>query len=180
MNGPFQECKRQQSVLHPCRKVDFGKAQRLAKHDGLFIWSKGWYRSQVLSPAQWGLLPAQITVRIIRFTATIRGFCNRRITLVTSLRDPQRYRAQELIALYARRWRLALCLYDWALAGPSFWKGRAGVNEIVIFPACLCLGLSRADSCHVPGVATPDAPGCPFAAASRSRPAASSSANAVP
>lgn len=61
MNGPFQECKRNQSVLHPCRKVEFRKAQRLAKHDGLFVWSKGWYRSEGLSPAQWELLPAQIT-----------------------------------------------------------------------------------------------------------------------
>ena len=38
-----------------------------------------------------GLLPAQITVRIIRFTATIRGFRARRITLVTTLLDPKDY-----------------------------------------------------------------------------------------
>ena len=78
--------------LHQRRKADFRKAQRLAQHDGLFVWSKGWYRSEVLSADEWNLLPAQITVRIIRFTATIRGFRNRRITLVTSLLDPQRYR----------------------------------------------------------------------------------------
>jgi len=98
--------------LHQRRKVDFRKAQRLAQHDGLFIWSKGWYRSEVLSTGEWNLLPVQITVRIIRFTATIRGFRNRRITLVTSLLDPQRYPAQDLIGLYARRWRLELCLRD--------------------------------------------------------------------
>ena len=51
-------------------------------------------------------------MRIIRFTATIRGFRCRRITLVTSLLDPKLYPAQELIALYARRWRLELCLRD--------------------------------------------------------------------
>jgi hypothetical protein len=98
--------------LHQCRKVDFRKAKRLAKHDGLFVWGKGWYRSEVLSAKEWGLLPAQITVRLIRFTATIRGFRSRRITLVTSLLDPKRYPAQELMALYARRWRLELCLRD--------------------------------------------------------------------
>jgi hypothetical protein len=43
----------------------------------------------VLSAAEWELLPAQITVRIIRFTATIRGLRSRRITLVTSLLDPK-------------------------------------------------------------------------------------------
>jgi len=98
--------------LHQCRKADFRKAQRLTKHDGLFIWTKGWYQSEVLSATEWGLLPAQITVRIIRFTACIRGFRSRRITLVTSLLDPKLYPAQELIELYARRWRLELCLRD--------------------------------------------------------------------
>ena len=98
--------------LHACRKVDFRKAQRLAKNDGLFVWTKGYQQSEVLSTTQWGLLPAQITVRIIRFTATIRGFRARRITLVTTLLDPKDYPAQELIALYARRWRLELCLRD--------------------------------------------------------------------
>jgi hypothetical protein len=57
-------------------------------------------------------LPAQITVRIIRFTATIRGFRSRRITLVTTLLDPKLYPAEELAALYARRWGLELCLRD--------------------------------------------------------------------
>jgi hypothetical protein len=98
--------------LHQRRKVDFRKAQRLAKADGLFVWSKGWYRSEVLSATEWDRLPAQITVRLIRFTATIRGFRNRRITLVTSLLNPQLYPAEELVALYARRWRLELCLRD--------------------------------------------------------------------
>jgi hypothetical protein len=98
--------------LHQCRKADFRKAQRLAKHDGLFIWVKGAIRSEVLSAKEWGLLPEQITVRVIRFTATIRGFRGRRITLVTSLLDPKLYPAQELMALYARRWRLELCLRD--------------------------------------------------------------------
>lgn len=98
--------------LHACRKVDFRKARRLAKNDGLFMWTKGYEPSRILSATEWCLLPAQITVRIIRFTATIRGFRSRRITLVTTLLDPKDYPAQEVIALYARRWRLELCLRD--------------------------------------------------------------------
>ena len=98
--------------LHACRKVDFRKARRLAKNDGLFLWTKGYEPSRILSATQWRLLPAQITVRIIRFTATIRGFRSRRITLVTTLLDPKDYPAQDLIGLYARRWRLELCLRD--------------------------------------------------------------------
>ena len=98
--------------LHHARKVDFRKARRLAKNDGLFVWTKGGQQSEILSAKEWALLPAQITVRIIRFTATIRGFRGRRITLVTTLLDPKRYPASELVGLYARRWRLELCLRD--------------------------------------------------------------------
>src|SRR6266576_2196289 len=98
--------------LHQSRKADFRKCQRLAKADALFVWSKNCQQSRILSPQQWRRLPRQITVRIIRFTATIRGYRHRRITLVTSLLDPKLYPAEQLIALYARRWRLELCVRD--------------------------------------------------------------------
>ena len=98
--------------LHQKRKVDFRKARRLAKNDALFLWTKGPQPSDVLTAQQWSRLPAQITVRVLRFTAAIRGHRARRITLVTSLLDPALYPAEQLIALYARRWRLELCLRD--------------------------------------------------------------------
>ena len=98
--------------LHHRRQVDFRKAQRLGKNDGLLVWTKGCQQSEILSASEWALLPAQITVRIIRFTATIRGFRARRVTLVTTLLDAALYPAPELVALYARRWRLELCLRD--------------------------------------------------------------------
>jgi Transposase DDE domain len=98
--------------LHHQRKVDFRRARRLAKNDGLFVWTKGYQQSQILSASQWALLPAQITVRILRFTTTIRGFRNRRVTLVTTLLDPKLYPAEQLASLYARRWCLELCFRD--------------------------------------------------------------------
>ena len=98
--------------LHQARKVDFRKARRLAKNDALFVWRKGPSQTDIFSRKQWKQLPDQITVRIVRFTAVIRGHRGRRITLVTSLLDPKLYPAQQLIGLYARRWRLELCLRD--------------------------------------------------------------------
>ncbi len=98
--------------LHQRRQVDFRKARRLGKNDGLFTWTKGYQQSEILSAHDWALLPDPITVRIIRFTTSIRGFRSRRITLVTTLLDPQLYPAADLIGLYARRWRLELCLRD--------------------------------------------------------------------
>jgi len=41
-----------------------------------------------------------------------RGFRSRQITLVTTLLDAQRYPAGQLLAAYARRWRLELGLDD--------------------------------------------------------------------
>ncbi|HKW28517.1 MAG TPA: IS4 family transposase [Verrucomicrobiae bacterium] len=98
--------------LHQKRRVDFRNAQRLAKGDGLFLWTKGCQQSNLSTARQWQGMPAQITVRIIRFTATLRGFRNRRVTLVTTLLDPQLYPAREIIALYARRWSLEICFRD--------------------------------------------------------------------
>jgi hypothetical protein len=98
--------------LHQKRRVDFRRAQRLSRNDGLFVWHKNSMPSQVLTKRQWRKVPERITVRIIRFTATIRGFRGRRITLVTTLLDSKRYPAEQLIGLYARRWRLELCLRD--------------------------------------------------------------------
>lgn len=98
--------------LHQARKVDFRKARRLGAKDGLFTWTKGLNQSTILSPKQWRALPGEITVRILRFSAQVRGFRSRRLTLVTTLLDPKLYPAQEIIGLYARRWRLELCLRD--------------------------------------------------------------------
>jgi hypothetical protein len=98
--------------LHHQRKVDFRKAKRLGKDDGLFVWDKGCQQSHILSASEWALLPGQITVRIIRFRATIRGFRNRRITLLTTLLDPKLYPTEQLIGLYVRRWALELCFRD--------------------------------------------------------------------
>ncbi len=98
--------------LHQRRHVDFRKAKRLGRHDGLFVWEKGGQQSNIFTASEWDWLPGQITVRLIRFTAAIRGFRSRRITLVTALLDPVAYPAEELAALYARRWRLELCLRD--------------------------------------------------------------------
>jgi hypothetical protein len=98
--------------LHQTRRVDFRKARRLGKQDGLFTWRKGPQQSKIMSAQEWHAMPEEITVRIIRFTATIRGHRSRRITLVTSLLDSELYPAEELIGLYARRWRMELCLRD--------------------------------------------------------------------
>ena len=98
--------------LHQARKVDFRKARKLGHEDGVFVWHKGGQQSSILTAKQWAALPAEIAGRIVRFTAACRGFRSQRILLVPTLLDAEQYPVAELIALYARRWRLELCLRD--------------------------------------------------------------------
>jgi Transposase DDE domain len=94
------------------RKVDFRKARRLGRNDGLLVWTKPGFCPPYLSAAQWAEMSATITVRVVRFRVTVKGGRTRLISLVTTLLDPQLYPLAELADLYARRWRLELCFRD--------------------------------------------------------------------
>jgi len=98
--------------LNAKRKVDFRKANRLGRNDGLFVVTKAKICPPYLTPAQWAELPAAITVRIVRFQVITKGSRSRSILLVTTLLDPKLYPLEALAALYARRWRLELCFRD--------------------------------------------------------------------
>ena len=98
--------------LNAKRKVDFRKAKRLGRNDGLFVWTKLKICPPYLTLAHWAETPAAITVRIVRFRVATKGYRTRLILLVTTLLDPKLYPLEELAALYARRWRLELCFRD--------------------------------------------------------------------
>lgn len=100
------------SRLNAKRKVDFRKAKRLGRNDGLFVWNKPKSCPPYLSSAQWEQIPERITVRIIRFQIASKGSRTRTVLLVTTLLDPKLYPLEDLAALYARRWRLELCFRD--------------------------------------------------------------------
>ena len=101
------------SRAHHRRKVDFRKARLLGKNDGLFVWQRGYYQPKSkVRHRQWAATPKEITVRTVRFRAAVRGFRTQNITLTTTLLDRVKYPAEALMELYARRWRLELCLRD--------------------------------------------------------------------
>ena len=96
--------------LHGARQVDFRKPlKRLGPRDAWFEFHKSYQPSDILTPEEWAQLPEKITVRIVRFTARIRGR-KVRVTLVTTLLDPVLYPVEELVALYRRRWQMELTL----------------------------------------------------------------------
>lgn len=95
------------------RKVDFRQArQRWGHGDALFTWCKPGTPSPLLSLLEWLGLPRQITVRVLRVRLSRAGFRTRHLTLVTTLLDPSLFPAEQIVAAYARRWRMELCLDD--------------------------------------------------------------------
>jgi len=95
------------------RRVDFRRAKkRYRKGQGQFIWKKPNKACAFLPLTEWLGLPTEITVRILRVQIQSPGIRTRQITLVTTLLDEVLYPAEEIIATYARRWRLEMCLDD--------------------------------------------------------------------
>jgi hypothetical protein len=88
------------------------RLKRLGQEDWLVIWKKGTNPSLWLAQPIWMALPKQLTLRILRGSCYVQGFRVRRVTLVTTLLDAQRYPAREILQAYLRRWRLEMCLDD--------------------------------------------------------------------
>jgi hypothetical protein len=98
--------------LHQRRPADFRKGKRLGKQDRLFTWLKPPQKPRWLPQSWWKKIPAQLTVRVIRFQLYSPGYRPTSVTLVTTLLDPRKYPAQEIAQLYARRWKIELWFRD--------------------------------------------------------------------
>ena len=98
--------------LHQRRPADLRKGRRLGKNDRLFTWLKPPERPRWLPQSWWKKIPAELTVRVIRFSLCRRGYRPESVTLVTTLLDAQKYPAQDIAQLYARRWNIELWFRD--------------------------------------------------------------------
>ena len=59
-----------------------------------------------MSREAYAALPASLVVRELRYQITAAGCRTREVTLVTTLLDPEGYRAEDLAELYGRRWQI--------------------------------------------------------------------------
>ena len=99
--------------LHHARKLDLRNATKLGRNDWLVTFHKFPYlRAPYLSARDWMALPDSIQVRVIHAHIPIKGFRTRDLWLVSTLLDPLAYPAEELIALYFRRWEIELSFRD--------------------------------------------------------------------
>lgn len=78
--------------------------------DQVVIWYKGKRKPDWMTAGEFAALPAEITVRELRYRVEVPGFRTRVITLVTTLLDPLMYPKAELAELYRLRWRIELNL----------------------------------------------------------------------
>lgn len=90
------------------RTKDLRGAKRLGDDDYLVTWEKPSNRPAWLPDDL--KLPEDLTVRMIAFEPRIPGFRTRCITIVTTLKDPEKYPKDDLIALYRARWNIEIDL----------------------------------------------------------------------
>lgn len=96
------------------RRIDGRRRlRRLGRNDWLLAWqATPSCASPWLSALVQGFLPTQITVRALKGSCYQKGFRVRQLTVVTTLLDPVRYPAAQILQAYLRRWRLEMCLDD--------------------------------------------------------------------
>ena len=98
--------------LHQARRADLRRGKRLGKNDRLFTWQKPLQKPRWLPQSWWQKIPAQLSVRVICFKLCRKGYRPESVTLATTLLDPQKYPAEEVAQLYARRWKIELWFRD--------------------------------------------------------------------
>jgi hypothetical protein len=98
--------------LRQARPADFRRGHRLGSNDRLVTWSKPARRSRVWSIEEFAALPAQMTVRLLRYRIQTPGFRSQQVILVTTLLDPKAYPLEALAQLYFQRWGVELHLRE--------------------------------------------------------------------
>ena len=105
--------------MHHSRKALFGKHQdygpsrrfvkKLGRKDQLMEYLKPDQCPAWMSPGQFACMPRSILVRELQVKAKINGR-RKTVTLVTTLLDPKKYPADELLDLLAQRWNIEVDL----------------------------------------------------------------------
>jgi hypothetical protein len=99
---------------HQSRNSAKCKSEPLGKNDRLVYWKKPHSRAahSGVTSKIWGTLPDELCVREVTFDVKCKGFRTTKITIVTTLLDPDIYPAEELAQLYLKRWRIELWFDD--------------------------------------------------------------------
>jgi hypothetical protein len=97
---------------HQRRTVGKTRLKRLGHGDRLVLWHKSKPGPKSPDKATWRSLPDTLAVREITFTVPVKGFRTDRITVATTLLDPDAFPTEAFADLYRRRWFAELFLRD--------------------------------------------------------------------
>ena len=86
--------------------------RRLGRCDQLVEWRKPEARPKWMTAEQFAALPEKLVVREIKWRVRAPGCRVRKVTLVTTLLDAERYPAGEIAKLYGLRWQVEVDLRD--------------------------------------------------------------------
>jgi hypothetical protein len=98
--------------LHGARKMDWRKGRRLGRRDRLCVWTKPRYPSKGWTTKQWQELPDRLEVRVVEASIDVPGFRTKKVTLVSTLTESSEFPAEELVALYRKRWSVEVFFRD--------------------------------------------------------------------
>lgn len=87
------------------------RLRKLGRQDMLVVWKKV-RRPTWLSVVKWKALPAETVLRQVSFRVTRKGFRTHWAWVITTLTDPVLYPAEEVVALYEKRWQVEVCFRD--------------------------------------------------------------------
>jgi len=94
--------------LHQARPADFRRGRRLGPNERLVTWVKPLQRPKTWDPQDFAMLPATLTLRLLRYGIAVPGFRTQEVVLVTTLLDRARYPLEDLADLYFQRWNVEL------------------------------------------------------------------------
>ena len=93
--------------LHQCRTADFRRGERLGPGDHIVEWTRP-PQPDWMDDETYARMRASIKVREVEVRVPQRGFRDSKFVVVTSLLDCQIYAADEIAALYRKRWLVEL------------------------------------------------------------------------
>jgi putative transposase len=97
------------TLQHQCRRTDFRRGQRLGAKDHVVLWQRP-SRPTWMDEDTYATIPKTLSVREVCVRVEVRGFRVRKLVVVTTLTDGQRYPRAEIARLFRARWHIELDL----------------------------------------------------------------------
>jgi len=80
-----------------------------AMADTVQTWTRPTQRPEWMSESVWNALPAELTVRIVRYAVNRKGCRVRNVYVATTLVDSKAYPQETIARLYGHRWNIETC-----------------------------------------------------------------------